>query len=133
MKITCTIILLLLVNSLFAQNKTMYNEYYNYFNPEQSSFSWKKNTINTQNEIEFIGNMLFMAYKELISSQDSHSCTFTPTCSEYALQTIKTNGLFLGVLDTFDRLTRCNGLSPEKYEHNHELKRLSDPVIPKKN
>jgi hypothetical protein len=33
-----------------------------------------------------------------------------------------------GVICTFDRLSRCNGLSPELYEADMQKKLLLDPV-----
>jgi putative component of membrane protein insertase Oxa1/YidC/SpoIIIJ protein YidD len=45
----------------------------------------------------------------------------------YALNTIKTNGI-LGILDAIDRLTRCNGMSPEKYPIDKSSQRFYDPV-----
>jgi putative membrane protein insertion efficiency factor len=34
-------------------------------------------------------------------------CRFTPTCSEYALEAIRTKGVLLGTWLTFKRLFRC--------------------------
>jgi len=83
--------------------------------------------VDPTNEIKLILTGGFAFYKTFISSQDGMTCTFYPSCSSYALSTIQTNGI-LGILDAIDRLTRCNGLSPEKY-HIHELsQRYYDPV-----
>lgn len=35
-------------------------------------------------------------------------CKFYPTCSEYGYQTIKKNGLIIGLLKTSWRVLRCN-------------------------
>lgn len=80
----------------------------------------------SRNEIEVIVTSIFVVYKNFISSQDSRSCVFSPSCSTYALETIKKNGLLLGFLDAIDRLTRCNGFSPEKYEYDQEQNLLID-------
>ncbi|MBL0764396.1 membrane protein insertion efficiency factor YidD [Marivirga atlantica] len=84
----------------------------------------KQNT----NELQFVMSGLFLFYKEFISSQDSQSCSFTPSCSEYALQAVKQQGIFKGMLNGFDRLSRCNSLSPEKYEVDPETRLLLDPL-----
>jgi len=68
---------------------------------------------------------LFAIYKEFFSSQDGRSCTFSPSCSVYAIETVKKRGL-LGFADAIDRLTRCNGLSPENYEIDQENHLLID-------
>lgn len=91
----------------------------------------KEKVISTQpdwsNELMLIVTVGFNVYKKYISSQDALNCAFYPSCSSYALETIKTNG-FLGVFDAVDRLTRCNGFSPEKYSTHLETHRFYDPI-----
>ncbi len=70
----------------------------------------------------------FHFYKTYISSQDHMSCVFHPSCSEYALESIQKQGLLPGLLNTFDRLTRCNGLRPQDYMVEPRLRKLYDPV-----
>jgi putative component of membrane protein insertase Oxa1/YidC/SpoIIIJ protein YidD len=91
----------------------------------QTSWSVAKNNNST---MEIVLSSMFKFYKYFISSQDSQSCSFSPSCSVYAVETIKKQGFFLGILDTFDRLSRCNGMSPEKYEINQNHTLLIDPV-----
>lgn len=79
------------------------------------------------NEIEFIFTRLFLFYKNFISSQDASSCTFTPSCSEYAIIAIKKQGVITGTINFFDRFSRCNGLSPENYTPDPEQRVLIDP------
>ena len=83
--------------------------------------------VDPTNEFKLILTSGFAFYKTFISSQDGAKCTFYPSCSVYAFKTIKTNGL-LGVLDAIDRLTRCNGISPEKYHIHEPSHRYYDPV-----
>jgi putative membrane protein insertion efficiency factor len=83
---------------------------------------------NATNEITVSLTTLFIIYKSLISSQDGSSCTFTPSCSEYALQAINKKGVIVGSLMTFDRLTRCNGLNPDKYPYDYKRQLFIDPV-----
>jgi len=71
-------------------------------------------------------NSLLVFYKVFFSSQDSENCTFHPSCSEYSVLAFQAKGL-LGFFLTFDRLTRCHGLSPEHYEV-HESGLLNDPI-----
>ncbi len=80
-----------------------------------------------QNEIEFIFTRLFLFYKNFISSQDASTCTFTPSCSEYAIMAIKNQGVILGTINFFDRFSRCNGLSPEHYHIDPEKRVFIDP------
>jgi putative component of membrane protein insertase Oxa1/YidC/SpoIIIJ protein YidD len=83
--------------------------------------------IDPSNEFKLLLSGGFAFYKIFVSSQDGVKCTFYPTCSVYAINTIKTNGL-IGVLDAIDRLTRCNGISPEKYLIHEPTHRYYDPV-----
>jgi hypothetical protein len=80
-----------------------------------------------QNEIEFIFTRLFLLYKSFISSQDASSCTFTPSCSEYAMMAISKQGIVIGTINFFDRFSRCNGLSPENYVPDPEKRVFIDP------
>ena len=83
---------------------------------------------NNDSGLKLIFSGLFLAYKEFISSQDGQSCSFTPSCSEYALLSIKKKGIFFGAMNAFDRLTRCNGISPEHYERDPKTNLLYDPL-----
>ena len=49
-------------------------------------------------------------YQKVISSQDLPHCMFNFTCSAFSKYAIKKYGPFWGVLMTFDRLLRCNGV-----------------------
>jgi putative component of membrane protein insertase Oxa1/YidC/SpoIIIJ protein YidD len=81
---------------------------------------------NNKNELQFTFSMMFLFYKSFISSQDNSRCNFTPSCSEYALQSIKKFGLIKGSLNAMDRLSRCNGMAPEQYEIDEHLHLLID-------
>lgn len=83
---------------------------------------------NNTNELQMLFSGLFLGYKSLLSSQDGASCTFTPSCSEYGMIAVKKKGVLIGTISTFDRLTRCNGLSPEKYGRDRKTGLFIDPV-----
>ncbi|WP_229308470.1 membrane protein insertion efficiency factor YidD [Jiulongibacter sediminis] len=90
---------------------------------------------NNQNELQTAFSGLFLFYKTFFSSQDLTVCTFTPSCSEYGILAIKSHGMIKGGLMTMDRLTRCNGLSPQNYEFDKKLMLLKDdptrePLVP---
>ncbi len=82
----------------------------------------------SNNELEFIFSNLFLFYKRFVSSQDISSCSFTPSCSVYAVQAIKSQGLVSGAINFFDRYSRCNSLSPGDYPRDPEKNLLIDPV-----
>ena len=84
--------------------------------------------VNT-NEIQLVFSGMFLFYKSFISSQDAQSCSFTPSCSVYALEAVKKQGVFKGMMNGFDRLSRCNSLSPEKYQIDPHTSLLIDPLV----
>jgi len=104
---------LLELKSIFATNHPK----------ETFAFAKKPN-----NEVEFVFSGLFLTYKYFISSQDVVACVFYPSCSVYAMMSIQQHGLIIGSLAAFDRLMRCNGLSPENYEIHADSHLLYDPV-----
>jgi len=85
--------------------------------------------IENHNIFDYVFTRLFFVYKTLISSQDGSVCSFHPSCSEYGVISIKKYGPLEGVLKTSDRLLRCNGLSPEKYDFNTAENLLYDPSL----
>lgn len=92
----------------------------------QAEPSYKAYARNNPSEYQALASGLFLFYKSFISSQDGNRCSFHPSCSAYALQIIKKKGWFVGSMATFDRLMRCNSLSPEWYEKDYKRKLLID-------
>lgn len=90
--------------------------------------TYKAEISGNRNEMEVIFSSLFFFYKTVLSSQDQNVCSFYPSCSEFGIKAIKTKGILKGGIMTFDRLTRCNGLSPSNYTIDYERRKLSDPV-----
>jgi putative membrane protein insertion efficiency factor len=80
------------------------------------------------NPLEFIFSALFVGYKTFLSSQDMGACVFHPSCSEYGIQAIQKRGILTGMIDTFDRLTRCHPFPGGKYQFDQEKMKYYDPV-----
>ncbi len=93
--------------------------------PDETHLQWDFAGNNT-NEFQMAFSGLFLGYKYLVSSQDAMDCNFTPSCSEYGLLSVKKEGPILGVMSTFDRLTRCHGFNHKKYEKDPETGLLVD-------
>jgi putative component of membrane protein insertase Oxa1/YidC/SpoIIIJ protein YidD len=93
--------------------------------PKPSKTEYRAAKQNT-NELESLFSGLFLLYKELFSSQDYMRCNFHPSCSEYGMIAVKSKGAAVGMMATFDRLIRCNGLSPENYEFDFDKLLLID-------
>ena len=60
-------------------------------------------------------------YKYLISPLIGPSCRYLPTCSEYSIEALKTNGLVKGLFLSFKRIISCHpwgnsGYDPVKKE-----------------
>lgn len=132
MKLPLTILLFLLTDSLSAQNI----QHQDVLCLKQAFSTAPKPRLRDQfvlsqenpNELQAVFSGLFLFYKSFFSSQDNQRCGFYPSCSEFGLEAVKKLGVIRGVVCTCDRLTRCNGLSPEQYELNREKRGLNDPV-----
>ncbi|MFN4256068.1 MAG: membrane protein insertion efficiency factor YidD [Saprospiraceae bacterium] len=132
MKTIVTISLCLLAAELSAQSpaKADLDLLARAFAPEPKVRLREQFTASRQNpnELQLVFSGLFLFYKSFISSQDQNRCNFHPSCSEFGLQAIKKLGFVRGAVCTFDRMSRCNGLSPELYEVDLNRKLLLDPV-----
>ena len=111
---------------LYAQ-ESEFSKFNNFFEPEIHHHNWSDQLRNNHNEAKFVFSMLFVIYKEFFSSQDVDSCVFIPSCSVYAVESIKKNGIIYGLFDAFDRLTRCNP-GPKSFPIDPNTKKYYDPV-----
>ena len=122
------IISILIIGSItsFAQSSKELNELKR--KPAEHKTIYEKSIRKYNSEYDLFFGKLFMFYKKFISSQDASSCSFTPSCSEYALIAIKKEGFIEGYINFWDRFSRCNGLSPNDYPVDNVHKVLIDPV-----
>lgn len=111
-----------LIKFSFSQNKSDFNFFQN-FNKEikKTDYDVKKGKKTSYGFFSF--------YKRFISSQDSGNCNFYPSCSVYGTQSFQKLGFFIGFLNTFDRLNRCNGLNRSDYPIHQLSNLLYDPVL----
>lgn len=65
--------------------------------------------------------LILSFYKKYISPILPNACRYTPTCSEYMMEAIKTHGPLKGVILGTKRLLRCHPWGKSGY----------DPVPPK--
>lgn len=71
--------------------------------------------------------LLVRAYQLTLGRMLMPRCRFVPSCSEYAVEALRANGLLVGGAQTAWRLLRCapwsdGGFDPVK-EHNHPVRR----------
>ena len=85
-------------------------------------------TLDVNNEIELLLSNSFIFYKKYVSSQDVGNCTFVPSCSVYAVDAMRNQGVVVGLINFFDRYTRCHPYSIDQYELNREHMLMDDPV-----
>ena len=126
-----TLILIFISFNLASQNANDFvfaNNLLPQIEKQSARKAFNEEVVHNDSEIEVIFSGLFLIYKEFFSSQDYNSCSFHPSCSLYGIQSIKQKGLIKGGVLTLDRLTRCNGFSPEKYEIDYDRRILLDPV-----
>lgn len=74
----------------------------------------------------FIGVIRF--YQMFISTQDMPVCNFTPSCSQFGIDSLRRFGVIKGILLTSDRLQRCNGCSAPYYQIDYGTGKYVDPV-----
>lgn len=104
-----TIILLFIITlACQAQNSRDLKKFENLFAEKSPAHNWSDQLKNNRNELTFIFSVTFVIYKEILSSQDIDACVFTPSCSVYAIESIKQKGVVVGFFTAVDRLTRCN-------------------------
>ena len=125
MKFTVTSCLLLGLLSIKNNSQAQTNLYRNVL-PDGKLKKEYNEAKNNKNEIETAFSTLFLVYKAFFSSQDLSVCTFTPSCSEFGILSVKQFGVVKGGIMTMDRLSRCNGLSPENYEIDKKTMLLKD-------
>jgi putative component of membrane protein insertase Oxa1/YidC/SpoIIIJ protein YidD len=126
--ILCCLIVFYTSDFLFSQDKKDIEILNNIFEVRRQVPGYKNFTNNNTNEIKWIASGLFIVYKSFFSSQDGNQCNFYPSCSVYAIQSIKKNGFIVGFADAIDRLSRCNRLSPKNYVLFENTNLFFDPV-----
>ncbi len=114
--------------SVTAQSHEEIIQFNNLFEVKQKHQHWSFAKSNNTNEIKFVFSNLYLTYKYFVSSQDLSTCVFSPSCSTYSIQCIKSHGLLIGTMESFDRLTRCNPLSPENYQIHNSSHRFIDNI-----
>ncbi|MBN2349383.1 MAG: membrane protein insertion efficiency factor YidD [Bacteroidales bacterium] len=122
-----TLILSILISSHLFGQKFIVEKHYHQFDVSEHRENFL-NYANNENEIRQVVSSLFLFYKHFISSQDINACVFHPSCSVYAIESVKKYGMLKGALNAFDRMTRCHGMAAEYYPVDPETKKLYDPV-----
>jgi putative component of membrane protein insertase Oxa1/YidC/SpoIIIJ protein YidD len=126
MKIYIILILLITSRTTFGQQDLLITHYHQFdVSNEKTSYG---NYASYKNEAQQLASLIFLFYKEFISSQDMNTCVFYPSCSVYTMQSIKSKGFLVGVIAGFDRLSRCHPMAQKYYPIHPETKKLYDPV-----
>lgn len=128
-KIILSVLVVFVTINIYAQ-KTATAELYDILKVRSDTKPDYKAPLKTsKNEFSVVISTGFLFYKTFISSQDKPSCIFTPSCSEYSVEAFKRKGPVIGLLQTFDRLSRCHGfVNPRHYPINPKNKLFYDPV-----
>ena len=79
-------------------------------------------------ELKLAATGLIRLYQKFISSQDSPSCNFIPSCSRFGMACIQEYGVIRGILLTADRLLRCNGSQSRHYHKDEATDKYIDLV-----
>ena len=114
--------------SAYCQQEKEVSKFEDFFEVKTEKHNWAEHLKNNENEVDLVFSVLFFLYKEVLSSQDIDACVFTPSCSVYAIENIKKYGFVLGMLNSFDRLTRCNHGQHKHLPVDPEARKYYDPV-----
>ena len=60
--------------------------------------------------------IIIKVYQLLISPILRSNCRFLPTCSEYAIESLKSHGLIKGIILTIKRIARCHPWGGHGYD-----------------
>lgn len=127
-RIICIILILAYsILNINAQEKNILDQFSRQFEPENHEPDYHVHADHS-NEIKTVSSFLFLFYKEFISSQDINACVFSPSCSVYAIESIKKKGIIPGTMAAMDRITRCNGLAYGYYPLDPDTNLNIDPV-----
>lgn len=102
------------VNQHYLETKTIDNGKTLLIRETTLSASYSLDTSFTSSRVGILDFMnkslllLFRCYQVFVSDIDGSNCPMEPTCSNYAIQSIRKNGLFYGTIKSFDRLHRCS-------------------------
>tara|TARA_B100000927_G_scaffold141386_1_gene114022 strand:+ start:2090 stop:2311 length:222 start_codon:yes stop_codon:yes gene_type:complete len=64
----------------------------------------------------FFLKVIISLYQRVISPLTISSCRYTPTCSQYALDSIKKHGAFVGLKFTIKRILKCHPWGGSGYD-----------------
>lgn len=88
--------------------------------------------LRTSSEIKIALMGIIRFYQSYISSQQNNIivCTFTPGCSDFAMEAIEKHGAFYGLLLGADRIMRCCNYKRKKqfYPVHAQTRKYYDPV-----
>ena len=71
---------------------------------------------------------LIRLYQKFISPGLGRNCRFSPSCSQYGIEAIRTHGCVKGLLLTAWRIARCNPLGRWGYDPVPEKGRWKNPA-----
>ena len=66
--------------------------------------------------VTFFLKVIILLYQKLISPLTNASCRYTPTCSQYALDSIKKHGPYRGLKFAIKRVFRCHPWGGSGYD-----------------
>ena len=111
-----------------AQVKIKSDQLGDIFKPDPKPH-YEKYLQGSKNELDATFSLLFLGYKTFFSSQDMDMCVFHPSCSVYAIETLKTDKLPFSLFKVIDRLHRCHPfVGVNQYKIHSKKRRYYDTV-----
>jgi putative component of membrane protein insertase Oxa1/YidC/SpoIIIJ protein YidD len=119
------LLMMLIVSVMFlssrAQDSTVVDDIEAVFVPEQAQSAWVK---HNKEKVVMFG--LYYFYKKCVSAYDVSTCKFSPSCSSYGMLSVRKRGVIIGIIDTFDRLTRCHANHVNQYHFDSHTGLFTD-------
>ena len=113
---------------IIAQKVDDIEKFTHLFENKEKKPNYRTHLKENSNELIQVSTFLFIFYKEFFSSQDGNHCVFQPSCSVYTVEAVKKQGIVIGLMNGFDRLLRCNRMSPENYKMYKNTNLFYDPL-----
>ena len=82
---------------------------------------WRKVLINLKNKMTKILIFIIKFYKYFISPLLGNRCRFLPTCSDYFIEALKTQGLIIGIKLGVKRIFKCHPFKKLGGSHGLDL------------
>lgn len=124
--IFCLITLVLASSNAIAQLHQDIYAVRQAMNYTEKGTNWDAYRENTRKPMAKFETEIFIGFKKVFASQDIVACPYSVTCSEYCLESMKSKGIFWGLLNGIERFSRCNRIDAALFDSDALRQKLID-------